>query len=78
MDRFLHLTIAFAAMLTLSAPAAQAGLHLNGPALDGRQVALPDAPGRAVDDQRLPGKTGGIAPIDQRWPGPGQGRRVRR
>jgi hypothetical protein len=42
MDRFLYLSTALAAMLALSAPAAQAGLGMNGPALDGRQVALPD------------------------------------
>lgn len=42
MDRFLYLTVALAATLALSAPAAQAGLHLNGPALDGQQVVLPD------------------------------------
>ena len=43
MNRFPYLTTALAAMLALSAPVAQAGLHLNGPALDGRQVALPDS-----------------------------------
>ena len=41
MTPFLYLTTALA-MLALSAPAAQAGIPLNGPAPDGRQVALPD------------------------------------
>lgn len=42
MDRFLYLTTAFAAVLALSAPAAQAGLGINGPALEGQQFVLPD------------------------------------
>ena len=42
MTRFSYLTTALAALLVLSAPAAQAGFKLNGPALDGRQVAVPD------------------------------------
>ena len=42
MTRFSYLTTALAALLALSAPAAQAGTKLNGPALDGRDVALPD------------------------------------
>jgi hypothetical protein len=41
MTRFLNLTTALA-MLALSAPAAQARIAINGPALDGRQVVLPD------------------------------------
>ena len=107
MDRFLYLTTTFAAVLALSAPAAQAGLHLNGPALDGqqvvlpdgsqiggtsteelqkittngpaldgRQVATPDLAGLAIDHQRLPSDTGGILPIDQRWPGSAQNLQV--
>jgi hypothetical protein len=42
MTRFLDLSTAVAAMLALSAPAVEAGFGINGPALDGRQVALPD------------------------------------
>jgi hypothetical protein len=41
MTRFTYLATAFAALLALSAPGAHAGIHFNGPALDGRQVALP-------------------------------------
>jgi hypothetical protein len=45
MKRFLYLTTALAALLALTAPAAQAGsrdgITLNGPALDGRAVRLP-------------------------------------
>jgi hypothetical protein len=105
MKRFMYLATA---MLTLSGPAAQAGLgmngpaldgrqvalpdglriggapaaeevnglHLNGPALDGRRVATPDLAGLVIDHQRLPSDTGGILPIDQRWPGSGQSRQV--
>ena len=56
MKRFLYLATALTPLLALSAPPAQAYpccgkwptlCHLNGPALDGRQVALPD--GLSVD-----------------------------
>lgn len=40
MKRFLYLTTALAT-LALSVPAAQAGVQIQGPALDGREVALP-------------------------------------
>jgi hypothetical protein len=42
MTRFLYLTTALSALIALSAPAAQAAIAINGPALDGRQAALPD------------------------------------
>jgi hypothetical protein len=42
MKRFWFLTAALAALLALSAPGAQAKLAGNGPALDGRQVQVPD------------------------------------
>ena len=60
------------------APAAEEvnGLHLNGPALDGRRNVTPDLAGLVIDHQRLPSDTGGILPIDQRWPGSGQSRQV--
>jgi hypothetical protein len=63
MKRSLYLTIALATTLALSAPAAQAGLSINGPALDGRAVALPD--GLSVDGasetQLVPGSANGPA-----------------
>jgi hypothetical protein len=37
---------AIAAALSLTAPAS-AGLHLNGPSLDGQKIALPGGPARA-------------------------------
>jgi hypothetical protein len=59
MTRFTYLTTALAALLALSAPAALAGAKLNGPALDGRQVALPDrlpvAGAPAADEVRFGG-----------------------
>jgi len=42
MTRFLHLTSALSALIALSAPAAHAGKTLQRPALDGREVELPD------------------------------------
>ena len=42
MTRFWFSTAVLAALLALSAPAAQAKLAGNGPALDGRQVQAPD------------------------------------
>ena len=42
MTRFFYLTTALSALIALSAPAAQAAIAANGPALDGRQAALPD------------------------------------
>jgi hypothetical protein len=46
MKRFLCLSTALAAMMVLSAPAAQAGssdgIAFHGPGLDGRQKVLPD------------------------------------
>ena len=42
MPRSFFLTTALSALISLSAPAAHAGSHLQGPALDGREVALPD------------------------------------
>ena len=55
MKRFLYVTTALATLLALSAPAVQAypscgkwpTLCQNGPALDGREVALPD--GLSID-----------------------------
>ena len=48
MKRFWFSTAALAALLALSAPAVQAKLAGNGPALDGRQVQAPD--GLSVDN----------------------------
>ena len=47
MKRFWFSTAVLAALLALNAPAAQAKLAGNGPALDGRQVQAPD--GLSVD-----------------------------
>jgi hypothetical protein len=43
-----YLTTALAALLMLSAPAAQAGPGINRPALDGRQAALSLSDGRQI------------------------------
>lgn len=68
MDRFLYLSSALAAMLALSASAAQAGLNCNGSALGGWRVATPDLAGLSTDHKRFPGDAWEIQPMDQRWP----------